>query len=553
MIAMVLPMAIRLLVLAVVGACAGALANCILFACSNVVKLTNPWAPLPPGGDSPDDQAFPPRDTLDRVPIFGWWRLRREAPKRGCCFWVGPMLLEVACAIVLPLFYWFESRPVGLLATWVDAWMALPLQARYGLLAAGGLLSGAFANYLIYTQAHDPRPIDPWAPAAEDAPPRKWSDRIPVFGWLGLRREAAIHGRGFWVRPILIEITLASAIPALYWFETQAGGLFPVLARAPGLLTVFEPWMTDVFLGHAILLVLMAAATFIDFDEKTIPDIITIPGTVIALLLASITIPVGVATMNGFPPTALPVCQQVQEVLPTTFDSPWFAPFATSKWVGDTGLFVGLAIWTMWCFALADRRFSGVMLRRRGLTKTIGFFFAALVHHWTWKLLIVFWIAGVTFVTTIWAIGGPSWHGLLTALVGLAVGGGTIWAIRIVASGAMKMEAMGFGDVTLMAMIGAFIGWQGAIAAFFFSPFTAIVIVVVRYIITRDQHVPFGPYLCAGALLTILFWDRVYNDWLACNLNMMGPMALWLAIVMLGLMGVMLFISRMIKSMVFRQ
>ena len=110
---------------------------------------------------------------------------------------------------------------------------------------------------------------------------------------------------------------------------------------------------------------------------------------------------------------------------------------------------------------------------------------------------------------------------------------------------------MGFGDVTLMAMIGAMIGWQAALVAFFLSPFAAIAIVLVRYVITRDTYTPYGPYLCAGTVLTLVRWDQLYNGWLASNLLFMGSMLLWLCIGMLGLMGAMLFVWRRIKMVIF--
>jgi len=118
-----------------------------------------------------------------------------------------------------------------------------------------------------------------------------------------------------------------------------------------------------------------------------------------------------------------------------------------------------------------------------------------------------------------------------------------------VATWALRIEAMGFGDVTLMAMIGAFVGWQAALIAFFLSPFAAIAIVLIRYIITRDTYTPFGPYLCSGTVLSILFWDRIYNNWLAANLLLMGSALLWLCVAMLGLMAFMLFVWRLIKTM----
>ncbi|NND99616.1 MAG: prepilin peptidase [Pirellulaceae bacterium] len=420
----------------------------------------------------------------------------------------------------------------------INFWIGLPIALRFLLLALLGILGGAFSNYLIYTWCYFPRAINPWAPPHPDAPERHKIDRVPIIGWMALRREASIHGRGFWIRPILIELALAISLPALYWYETQVGIQLPDAVR-PALLPAFEPWGTQMFFGHAILLVLMTAATFIDFDEQTIPDIITIPGTILALVLGSCSI---YWFMPAFLATAKPPV-----LATTTFDLPW--PPVDPKWWTGQGLLTGLAIWSGWCFALADRR----VILRKGLAKAVEFFFAGLVRYPTWKLLVAIWVVGLIGISIVFNIGGVPWYGLFSSLVGLAVGGGVIWAIRIVASMSMRVEAMGFGDVTLMAMIGAFLGWQASIMAFFLAPFAAIVIVVIQFIVTREPRVPFGPYLCAGTLLTIVFWDGVYNNWFALNFGLLGPMMLWMGIALLGLMGVMLFVWRLIKTAIFRR
>ena len=74
-------------------------------------------------------------------------------------------------------------------------WIGLPIGLRLVMVAVLGLMGGALANLVIYTFAYfNPRPISPWIRPAEDAPPRSLFDRLPVLGWLGLRREASIHG-----------------------------------------------------------------------------------------------------------------------------------------------------------------------------------------------------------------------------------------------------------------------------------------------------------------------------------------------------------------------
>ena len=70
-------------------------------------------------------------------------------------------------------------------------------------------------------------------------------------------------------------------------------------------------------------------------------------------------------------------------------------------------------------------------------------------------------------------------------MLGLFVGGGFTYAIRQVFTFVFRREAMGFGDVTLMGMIGAFLGWQAAVLTFFLGPFLGLghaVWKLVRYL-----------------------------------------------------------------------
>ncbi|QDV81835.1 Type 4 prepilin-like proteins leader peptide-processing enzyme [Stieleria magnilauensis] len=417
-------------------------------------------------------------------------------------------------------------------------WITLPIELRLVLLALLGLAIGVLANWAIYRLAWDARLIGPWVPADETAPPRKMSDRIPILGWLGLRREASIHGSGFWIRPMLIELAMAIGIPLYYWFVTQTGLLLPPADRVPVVIAGVQPWMTIVFVSHLIMISLMVAATFIDFDEQTIPDEITIPGTLIALVVACVTM------TDSF----LPALDLNGVLVPIAFYLP--APAEAPKWTGPTGWWTGVGIWTMWCFALSNRR----LILRRGPLKAFEYFFASLVRNKPynpWKALLAMWLIGAVGVRIVFGIGGDAWIGLLTALIGLGVGGGVVWAIRIVGSLAMRREAMGFGDVTLMAMIGAFIGWQGAVMSFFLAPIAAIAIVLVYFIITRNSEIPFGPYLCAGTLLSIFGWDRLVNGWFLGNLAILGPFMLWLFVALTGIMGVMLYFWRVLKETMF--
>ena len=410
-------------------------------------------------------------------------------------------------------------------------WMTLPVSLRFFLLGILGVLLGAFANHAIYRFAWFPRPISPWGKPDENAPPRTAVDRIPILGWFGLRREFEIHGTAFWIRPLAIEIALGAGIPAYYYWLTQTGSVLPMALRNPGVIAANEAWMTAIFVSHLLMITLMVAATFIDFDEQTIPDLLTVPGTLLALIA-------GAVTTSVF----LPGIDAAGLLRPMTFELPAAGPGAI--WFERTGLWTALGIWTGWCFALSNRR----VILRHGLVKALEYFLASLVRYPTWRLLLAMWLFGGVAIRVVFSIGGLHWLGLFTALVGLAVGGGVVWVIRIVGSLAMRREALGFGDVTLMAMIGAFVGWQGAVMSFFLAPIAAIGIVLVYFLITRNSEVPFGPYLCAGTMLTIFGWDRLVTGWFLNNLAILGPFMLWLFVALTGIMGGLLLVWRIVKE-----
>jgi leader peptidase (prepilin peptidase)/N-methyltransferase len=105
---------------------------------------------------------------------------------------------------------------------------------------------------------------------------------------------------------------------------------------------------------------------------------------------------------------------------------------------------------------------------------------------------------------------------LINSLLGIFVGGGTIYLtgflFDVVYFKLLKRppiqgetESMGGGDVKLLAMIGAFLGWQKALLTFFIAPFFALVIGLIILIRKKDHTVPYGPFLSLAALVS-LFW-----------------------------------------------
>lgn len=110
-----------------------------------------------------------------------------------------------------------------------------------------------------------------------------------------------------------------------------------------------------------------------------------------------------------------------------------------------------------------------------------------------------------------WFAAHPHRHGLLVCLAGLVVGGGVTWLVRIIGFRVLRREAMGFGDVILMAVIGSFLGWQPALMAFFIAPACALLILPLQYFIHRDRYIPYGPFLSIGTLVVLLAWRPLWN------------------------------------------
>ncbi len=109
-----------------------------------------------------------------------------------------------------------------------------------------------------------------------------------------------------------------------------------------------------------------------------------------------------------------------------------------------------------------------------------------------------------------WIAAHPHAHGLAVSLAGLLVGGGVVWMVRGVAWLALRREAMGFGDVVLMAMVGSFVGWQPVIVAFFLAPVLALVAALSMRTFRTGREIPYGPYLSLGTMMVLLGWRWIW-------------------------------------------
>lgn len=100
--------------------------------------------------------------------------------------------------------------------------------------------------------------------------------------------------------------------------------------------------------------------------------------------------------------------------------------------------------------------------------------------------------------------GTPWLDGLIGSAIGMAVGGGLIWVTGAAAHLALGKEAMGFGDVLLMGMVGSYLGWKVSLVAFFLAPFMGIIYGVPMMFATGDHSMPYGPWLAAATWVSLM-------------------------------------------------
>lgn len=101
---------------------------------------------------------------------------------------------------------------------------------------------------------------------------------------------------------------------------------------------------------------------------------------------------------------------------------------------------------------------------------------------------------------------GGAGERLLSSAGGLAFGAGCLWAMAWLGKKIYKMDAVGEGDIFLMAGLGALLGWQGVVSTLvmgaFFGSIYGVGLMLMKKAGRRD-HMPFGPFLALGGVINL--------------------------------------------------
>lgn len=341
-------------------------------------------------------------------------------------------------------------------------------------LGSAGLLGacvGSFLNVCIHRLPREgltvSRPRGSFCPACGKS--ILWHDNIPVLSWLLLGGRCR---------------TCSARIPLRYpLVELLTAGLFiAVMLRS---LVLADPSVESIATAAfwACVLAALVVVSFVDLDHRIIPDEVSITGAALA--------PLGAVWLP-----AVPVYGTQPQWL-----AEWCARLDLALWPGAGG---------------------GVALAGAGLGAVAA---AWGFHRWSprwdggqrtwWETRLAASVgAGVGWLLAGFLLVGGFWDELrtqrvLAAFLGMGLGAGSLYAIGWLGKLAFRKDAMGLGDVKLLALLGAVLGWQGALLAVFMASLLGSVGGILVKLITRSSYIPFGPFLAAGAAVLILWPEGV--------------------------------------------
>lgn len=102
--------------------------------------------------------------------------------------------------------------------------------------------------------------------------------------------------------------------------------------------------------------------------------------------------------------------------------------------------------------------------------------------------------------------------GWKSSIIGSITGFVLYTLIALVGSKIFKKEAMGGGDIKMMAMVGAVIGWKGVILTTFLGSLTGSIVGIISMIIRgreKGSLIPFGPFLALGSIISLFYGQEI--------------------------------------------
>jgi len=285
--------------------------------------------------------------------------------------------------------------------------LALPLPLACAFMAVFGAVIGSFLNVVIHRLPREQSIVFPKSTCPSCRAPIRAYDNIPVLSFLILRGRCRKCGARISARYPAVEALVALLFAAVTWHD----GLSFALA--------FDLAFTAA----------MVALIFIDAEHMILPNAITYPGILFALITR-----LAVPYLAG--PSHFDDLPQLQSLLPPQYP--------------------------------------------------------------------------------LWLVS------LIGAAIGALAGGGSLWLMGFLWEKLRGVEAMGIGDVKMMFMVGAFLGWRLTILTILLAAFTGSLAGIAMMIRRGERNLqmmlPFGIFLGIGSIISLLIGTRII-DWYALQFH----------------------------------
>lgn len=387
-----------------------------------------------------------------------------------------------------------------------------------------GSCVGSFLNVVIYRVPEGKSIVTPPSTCPKCGYRLAWYDNIPILAWFFLRGKCRKCNEPISFQYPLIE-AITAAVFGLWFIVCYFTHLRPDFS-GPGFEATFP-----IFIVFLVLFSALLASTMIDARYFIIPLPITWLVVVVAIIilpLATVFSPAVVTTIPQSISLASLVDNQLAQYanaavveLTQQRGGPWPVYVTALPLVGSYGITVaagaslGLIISLLLLhLKILPRSFNETLddtdndpehflahpHPRREVCKECLFLTLPIA-----SALAACYIPQPTNWTY------PLWLHVLSGIVlGYLVGGLTVWLIRIMGTFAFGKEAMGLGDVHLMAAVGAVCGWQIAILAFFIAPFFglswAVLSIGAQRLLKRQvKAIPYGPHLAIATFVACIF------------------------------------------------
>ncbi len=109
----------------------------------------------------------------------------------------------------------------------------------------------------------------------------------------------------------------------------------------------------------------------------------------------------------------------------------------------------------------------------------------------------------------------PGGIGIVNSVIGLLVGGGSLYLMAIIGDWIFKKESMGGGDIKMTAMLGAFLGWQQMLFIFISSSVIGLLVSLVMMLFSKklreSRIIPFGPFLAIAAVAAMVYGRQIID------------------------------------------